>query len=335
MARYAHPGIDHPHLLVRDPRGARAGLAPIRVVFRPTPRPARWRSAADSPHLEAERARAGHGLHGVERDVQQDLGHQIGVNVYRSEPGRHVHLDDDMRLGDRFGGQLEHPFDAGGEGCRTQLRRARARVLEQSGHNPVETAHLVEDDPHEARALVARLEAAEQHLGAGADPGEGIADLVGGASGQLAQGRESFVATQLLFHPPRPGLVAEGDDDPRRAAKPDAAQQRRHLAPGTREQHDLALGGRAPERVAHGIVTRDHRAQEIHRARATDAGGGQAEDPRGGGVQLMDAPEGVHDQDPRVAVRHERPDQALGRRTPSRGSAGARYPHVRSIAGAS
>jgi hypothetical protein len=49
----------------------------------------------------------------------------------------------------------------------------------------------------------------------------------------------------------------------------------------------------------------------------------------------VDTPEGVHDQDPRVAVRHERPDQALGRRTPSRGSAGARYPHVRSIAGAS
>ena len=335
MARDARSRVDHPHLLVGDPAGPLDGLVSIPAVVRTAPGPARRCAAPDPSHLEAERPRAGHGLHGVQRDVEQDLGHQIGVNVYRREPGRHVDLDHDARLGDRLGGQLEHALDAGRERRWAQLRRARERVLEQPGHDPVESAHLVQDDPDVARALVARLEAAEQHLGAGADPGQRIADLVGGASGQLAEGREPLVTAQLLLHPPGPCLVTQRDDDPRRASEPDAAQQRGHLTPGTREQHDLALGGGPPERIPHWIVARDHRAQEIHRAGTAHTGGGQAEDPRGGGVQLLDTPGGIHDQDAGVAVHHERPGQALGRWTTSRGSPGARYPHVRSIAGAS
>ena len=46
---------------------------------------------------------------------------------------------------------------------------------------------LVEDDLHEARAFVARLEAPQQHLRAGADPRQRIADLVRHAGRQAAR----------------------------------------------------------------------------------------------------------------------------------------------------
>ena len=216
----------------------------------------------------------------------------------------------------------EHALDDVGEQGRTQLGLARSRVLQKAGHDAVEAIDLAEDDLHEAGAIVTGVETLEQHLRAGADTRERVADLVRHTGRELPQRGETLMATQLLLHAVHAREVGQRHEHRRRLAESPRAQQHGYVARTRRVQHGLALERGRGEGVARQILAGDHRAQHRGPLGPDGLGRGGTEQLERGRVGGGDTTFGVEHEHARLAALHEQPER-LVRRESGRGTARA------------
>ncbi len=206
---------------------------------------------------DAEGPAPGHGLEGVERQVEEDLLQLLGVALHRRELGRHLQDDVDARW-DLGGEELEGPLEDVAHVSRRHARLEGAGVVEEGGHDAVQPVHLLDDDLEELPVLPWEATGVEV-LGGALDGGERVADLVGQAGRHLAQRREPVPLLHLLVelgvvddHRAPVGHLDERGDlvggegllDPLVPAGQEPgdaiAGEQRHADPGLHEGHGLA-----------------------------------------------------------------------------------------------
>ena len=127
---------------------------------------------------------------------------------------RLVDVARELDVGERLVGarDLEGLADEDAEIEVDGLARPRVRVVEQVADQHVEPLDLAVDDRHQRAVVLGGLRARHSSSIEPEIDGERIADLVGDAGGELADGGEPLGAPHVLLEPAQLGEVVEVDD---------------------------------------------------------------------------------------------------------------------------
>ena len=147
--------------------------------------------------LDAHRARAVHGLNGIEQQVQKNLVNLIAVVFDFRQIGRFLQLDLDGLGHHLLAGQHDRVFDRGIEIAAAHLRRMGPRRFQQIGHDAVDLRDFLADVFDDGARRAGRGQIAADDFDDAGDSGQRIANLVGQAGGQLAERGQVFGAGHL------------------------------------------------------------------------------------------------------------------------------------------
>ena len=210
-------------ILDRDPHEAvLRTLARHRDAIRSTPSEplAHVQAPAHNRDLDGQAPPIGHRVGPIAHQVRDDLLDLLRIDVDRRDDADAANLAAHPRLLEDGAIEFERLAHD-----RLDLTLAHARLSgtgesEQARDDPFEPLRLLQDQIGHAPIPLLLREAHLQHLGTVSNARQGIANLVRGAGGQLADHGESFAAARLLIERPLFGQIAQDAD------------QTRHLAAG-------------------------------------------------------------------------------------------------------
>ena len=189
---------------------------------------------------QGQGAAVGHGVQGVEADVEQGLPQPVGVHTGRGQGGRKAVHQPDAAFFGILGDEAQHMghavFQRGGHGAHV----TGTREPDELADDAVEAFHLAHHDACGLAVFAAFGEAHAEIGGVALDGAERVADLVGHPGSQRAHGGQVLLAADLFFQTADlafgPALAAAGFAGALRVVQgQQAGQAHQHGHPGQHE----------------------------------------------------------------------------------------------------
>ena len=245
------------------------------------------------PHMQVPAL--AHGLHGIEKEVEQSLGEAFNVDPYRRQIRGHV-KGDLYVSGAHIGfGQTQGPIDDFGQIGVRGVDGSGPGKFQQFGDDPVQPVHFVNHALGGFLFTPAGQHALGDVEGHALDGAQGIAHLMRHTGGQMPKGRQAVVAPRVCLQAFDLGNVAQNKhiaqknavliahaggaeaDDRACASCGEDAFALKHLAASgqfrhqrlpvqTRQPGQRRVHGRIPDKVEHAqgsVVDHGHPARRI------------------------------------------------------------------------